>query len=305
MKIIPIIIVFFITIFSAAAQKLDSIHHKNGKLYYHEYGQGEAIILLAGGPGNNCSQLEDVATKLSKNNHVILLEQRGTGRSIPKPFDSTTINLSTAVEDINLLLNKLELKQAIICGHSWGACLAMYFASFFPEKIKALILLNPGPLFMGEDLLSTFNYNASTRFGIDELKMLESLVVKFENKTVTPEEMQLVERIQRQIYLSDKTQLDSLIGKINVPTNEQTQSLIFSAVFKSKVDFRNSLEKLNKPVYMVCGRQDFMSYASYELKIAYPEFELFWIQNSGHFPMYEQPEKFYSLMDKIMNQINK
>src|SRR5688500_5040422 len=87
---------------SSFAQKIDSIKYNNGFLFYHEYGKGETIVLLTGGPGNNCTQLADMATKLSEVSRVILLEQRGTGLSIPHPFDSTTINLQTALSDINL-----------------------------------------------------------------------------------------------------------------------------------------------------------------------------------------------------------
>jgi len=78
------LIIFFIALFSTPsfAQKIDSIKYRNGFLFYHEYGKGETIILLTGGPGNNSSQLADMATKLSAKNRVILFEQRGTDLKI-------------------------------------------------------------------------------------------------------------------------------------------------------------------------------------------------------------------------------
>jgi len=151
-------LIVFLIVFCAAsgyAQKTDSIKYANGFLYYHEYGKGETIILLTGGPGNNCSQLADMAEKLSKNNRIILLEERGTGLSIPNPLDSTTINLQTAVFDINLLLDHLRLKDAVICGHSWGATLGLYYAASFPDKVKSLIVISPSSLLMGGELRQT------------------------------------------------------------------------------------------------------------------------------------------------------
>src|SRR6185369_10675219 len=126
-------IVLFINSFG---QKLDSIKYANGYLYYHDYGKGEPIILLSGGPGVSCNQEQEVAIELSKNYRAILLEQRGTGISIPTPFDSTTINLKAAFADLNLLLDHLHLKEAIFYGHSWGGTLAMGFAASFPDRVK-------------------------------------------------------------------------------------------------------------------------------------------------------------------------
>src|SRR5688572_4540820 len=84
--------------FILSAQKLDSIKYNYGYLYYHEYGVGEPIIVLSGGPGGSHLQQEEVAIELGKTYKSILLEQRGTGRSIPNPFDSTTINLRSAID---------------------------------------------------------------------------------------------------------------------------------------------------------------------------------------------------------------
>src|SRR5882762_11042304 len=148
------LIIFFIaqSAVPCLAQKTDSIKYSNGYLYYHEYGKGETVVLLTGGPGNNCSQLADMATKISTNKRVILLEERGTGLSIPEPLDSNTVNLQTAVSDLNLLLDHLGLKEAMICGHSWGATLALYYASAFPERVKTLIIISPSSMLMGRDL---------------------------------------------------------------------------------------------------------------------------------------------------------
>ena len=118
--------------FIAAAQKIDSIKYNYGYLYYHEHGVGEPIIILSGGPGGSYLQQEEVAIELGKKYKSILLEQRGTGRSVPNPFDSTTINLQSAIDDLNLLLKHFKLQKAILLGHSWGAMLAMSFAAFYP-----------------------------------------------------------------------------------------------------------------------------------------------------------------------------
>ena len=295
-------IIFFIILCAAPcfSQKIDSMKYRNGFLYYHVYGKGETIILLTGGPGNNCSQLADMATKLSANNRVILLEQRGTGLSIPHPFDSTTINLNAEVSDINLLLDQIGLKEAIICGHSWGATLAMYFASFFPQRVKSLILIAPSSLLIGEELYQTGIFNINSKWGRNEKKRMDTLSQKLIDGTLTSNESNEYKYLLRLTYISDKERIDSIMPKIDVPRNQEMLRLTYKDIDKSKIDLRMSLVSFKKPVYIIDGRQDFENYVCYEFKILFPSYELYWIQNSGHFPMYEQPESFYNTIFDIL-----
>ena len=108
---------------------------------------------------------------------------------------------------------------------------------------------------------------------------------------------------QRLAYVSKKERLDTLYKKIHVPVNSYMTALLFKEAAKSKIDFRQSLKNLNKPVSIICGRQDFLSDVSYELKINYPKYNLYWIQDSGHFPMYEQPEQFYFILKKMIEAV--
>jgi proline iminopeptidase len=298
------LIFFFIALFATPgyAQKTDSIKYRNGYLFYHEYGKGETIILLTGGPGNNCSQLTEMAIKLSESNRVILLEQRGTGLSIPIPFDSTTINLQAAVSDINLLLDHLGLKAAIICGHSWGATLAMYFASFYPDRVKFLILIAPAPFLMGSELYQTVGINMNSRWGRSERKQMDTINKKRSTGTLSNDDSKMLKYLSRLTYLSDKEKIDSIMPKIDVPMNMQMLQLIYKDMDKSKLDLRKSLTSFNKPVFLIDGRQDIGSYVCYELKILYSSFNLLWIQNSGHFPMYEQPESFYLVIFNVLTK---
>jgi proline iminopeptidase len=287
------------------AQKTDSIKYSNGFLFYHEYGKGKTIILLTGGPGNDCIQLSEMAVNLSKNNRVILFEQRGTGLSKPFPFDSTTINLKCSISDINLLLNHLHLKEVIICGHSWGANLAMYYATLYPKKVTSLILLDPSPLLMGSEMLHTVQYNMITRWGKEEKNKLDSLNKKAIKSKLTTSDSQELNYVYRLAYVSDKQKLDSILPKIDVPRNQEMLQLIYKDINESNIDLRKTLKSFKNPVYLICGRQDISDYVSYELKILYPLFKLSWIQNRGHFPMYEQPATFYKIIFNILGEINK
>ena len=58
---------------------------------------------------------------------------------------------------------------------------------------------------------------------------------------------------------------------------------------------------MTSPIHIICGRQDILTFMSYEYKIAKPSIKIHWIDESGHFPMYEQPKEFYSILENILD----
>lgn len=110
------------------------------QLYFAEYGQPDAraSLVLHGGPGSGCkpSMLDwfDLAQ-----NRVVLLDQRGAGRSIPS--GETKCNQTRdLVQDLEQLRAHLNLSRWMVVGGSWGATLALCYAGQYPEVVRALIL---------------------------------------------------------------------------------------------------------------------------------------------------------------------
>lgn len=110
------------------------------KIYYEEYGdpKGIKILFLHGGPGLGCSENDKLIFDQAKF-HVIFIDQRGCGRSLPKGFldHNTTQDL---VSDINQILDHLDIDSVIVFGGSWGATLAILFAAENPDRVDKLIL---------------------------------------------------------------------------------------------------------------------------------------------------------------------
>ncbi len=287
------------------AQHVDSLRYTNGYLYYHEYGKGEPVIVLSGGPGNSCMQQEEVAVALGKSYHSILPEQRGTGLSIPAPFDSTTINLAAAIADIDRLMQHLRLKTAIIYGHSWGGMLAMSFAAAHPDKVKALVLVSPGYYKIAKENMATHIANQRVRYGVKELAELDTLNAKMEKGTATAEEAKAFDRLNRLSYIYNKQLIDSMLKKINagVKRNVLMTQLMVSDLWRTGYDLSSTLDRYKGVVHLIAGRQDALAFYSYDLKILRPSIHMHWIQESGHFPMFEQAPAFYSTLFAVMEAL--
>lgn len=287
--------------FRTYGQKIDSLRYANGCLYYHEYGTGEPLLLLTGGPGSSYQQLEEVAVTLGEKYRSILVEQRGTGRSVPTPFDSSTVNLQIAISDLNLLLSHLKLKPATILGHSWGGMLAMSYAAANPVHVKALILLDPGPYKLDPAMNQAFSNNQQSRLSVQELALRDSLAKKVRLGKATINEREQYEKIRMLPIVYKKREIDSLYVRIKKGGNNlRTSGLLLKSLFESGYDLTKTLPRFAGPIHIICGRQDPGAFVSYELKLLMPKAQLHWIEEAGHFPMFEQANQFYATLFKVL-----
>lgn len=110
------------------------------RIYFEECGnpQGFPVVVLHGGPGSGCNpgQRRFFDPRYYR---VILLDQRGSGRS--QPAGHTVCNdLPLLIEDIELLRQHLGIEKWVVFGGSWGSTLALAYAAQFPGSISRLIL---------------------------------------------------------------------------------------------------------------------------------------------------------------------
>nr|WP_081581686.1 prolyl aminopeptidase [Pararhodospirillum photometricum] len=109
-------------------------------LHWEESGapDGIPVLFVHGGPGAGtapfCRRYFD-----PQRYRVILLDQRGAGRS--RPFaelaDNTTADL---VADMELLRDYLDVERWMIFGGSWGSTLALAYGEAHPERCLGFIL---------------------------------------------------------------------------------------------------------------------------------------------------------------------
>lgn len=113
---------------------------KRHQIFYATYGnpQGIPVVVLHGGPGIGCSDTHTRFFDLNKW-HVVMFDQRGAMRS--KPFASMEENTPQhTITDMEALRELLGIKQWVLFGGSWGACLALLYAEEHPEACLGLIL---------------------------------------------------------------------------------------------------------------------------------------------------------------------
>ena len=84
--------------------------------------------------------------EFAKDHPVIVLDYRGTGRSSKPSIDYTT---RMFCDDAVAVLDHLNVKDAIVLGHSMGGRVAQLIALDHPQRVKKLILASTGASFPG------------------------------------------------------------------------------------------------------------------------------------------------------------
>ncbi|PKO37592.1 MAG: proline iminopeptidase [Betaproteobacteria bacterium HGW-Betaproteobacteria-6] len=99
---------------------------------------GIPVLFLHGGPGGGClsehRRLFDPAVF-----RVVLVDQRGAGRSLPSGElgANTTLDL---VADLDAVREALGISGWIVFGGSWGSLLALAYAQIYPESVLGLVM---------------------------------------------------------------------------------------------------------------------------------------------------------------------
>jgi esterase len=110
------------------------------QLYFKEYGQGRALILLHGLLGS-LDNWHSVAQRLAERFHIFALDQRNHGQS---PH-STEMNYPLMAADLDEFLMTRGIASAFVIGHSMGGKTAMQFALQFPGKVEKLLVEDIAP----------------------------------------------------------------------------------------------------------------------------------------------------------------
>ncbi len=105
-------------------------------LYYEVHGKGEPLVLVIGYTSDG-SQWGHIMDKLAEVYRVIVLDNRGAGRS-DKPKIPYTAEMMAG--DIAGLLDVLGIGAASVFGFSMGGMIAQEFALNYPGRLINLIL---------------------------------------------------------------------------------------------------------------------------------------------------------------------
>lgn len=117
---------------------MNQVLYKNTKISYSDTGKGNAVVLLHGFLENQ-TMWQDLIPELRHKNRIITIDLLGHGQTECLGY---VHSMEDNAEIVQAVLSKLRIRKAIFVGHSMGGYVALAFAENYPEKVRALVLLN-------------------------------------------------------------------------------------------------------------------------------------------------------------------
>lgn len=271
-------------------------------IYWERVGNpdGIPVVFLHGGPGGGLipmyRQFFDPAAY-----HVILFDQRGSGRSQPHAElrENTTWDL---INDIEALREEFSVEKWFVFGGSWGSTLSLAYAINHPNRCLGLILRG---IFLTrrKELLWFYQYGASEIFPdyweryrdtIPEDERDDFMAAYYKRLTSDNEAVRLEaarawstwEGATSKLY-PDKSLMEHWEGEHEALSLARIECHYFmnNSFFPSENYLIENVDKIRHiPTVIVQGRYDVVCPMSsaWELHRAFPEAEFYVVPDAGH-----------------------
>jgi proline iminopeptidase len=272
-------------------------------LYWAMYGQVNApsLLVLHGGPGADHQYLLPQMLHLAEKYELIFYDQRGGGRS--KADARIPITWQTHVEDLGAVVDELGLDPLSIVGYSWGAMLALLYAV---EQVKnpqlrpiyRLALINPAPL--TREYRRQFEAEFNRRQQSAEIQRMRDELAASGLRERDPEAYrQRAFELGVAGYFSDPRKATDL-------TPFRVVDRVQQSVWESLGDFDliAQLKGMKIPSIIIHGRDDPIPLASSREAARALGTNLVVLDESGHVPYVEQPNRLFAALDPFLDETN-
>jgi len=232
-------------------------------LHYSDVGQGPAVLLIHGWGGRGRRQWHATMLELRDRYRFIALDLRGHGRS--KEVKQPDYGWAELVGDCEALRSLLGIGAWTVVGYSFGGIVALEYARIAPAGVAAVCAVAP---------------------------------------MVLPP---AVARIMRWLKIPMATLLrgarrlpPSLSGKALHNISKTRLRTLFHTV-RMMEKWKSSGDRVPEsiPVVMILGEHDRMARSERALMIA-PTVEVRVIEDAGHFPLWQQRERFVGELSQVL-----
>ena len=262
-----------------------TVQYRNAVLAYHVYGSGIPVLLLHGF-GETSSIWKQQTEYLSRNCMLVIPDLPGSGESELPGMSGSNLEIGTLTDCILSVINKENIKQCIMLGHSMGGYVTLSFAEKYPGKLIAFGFVH-STAFADSDAkkqdrtkgIEAINLNGSYAFLKKMLPGLFADEFKKENPAV----------------------IDALIEEGKHFSKTSLQQYYYAMM--ERPDTTGVLKNSKLPVLFVIGTEDQAAPLNDLLKqVSLPEIAyIHIIQGVAHMSMLEASEKLNGILKSFIN----
>jgi len=238
-----------------------------GEIVVEEQGAGEPLLMVHGFPFDRRMWRGQMGAFPGM--RLLLPDLRGHGESeaIPPPY--TLVDLA---EDLRQILDHLAIERTILAGLSMGGYVALAFGGRYPERLRALLLLDTHPKADPPDVRRGRAETAARARTEGVAKLAGELTERFVGgRTMDPDAVALI----RQMILD--TSVEGMVGSLTAMASRPDSTPILPAITCPTLVLVGSEDNITPPAM------------SREMHAAIPGAALVEIPGAGHLAPLEAP----------------
>lgn len=251
------------------------------ELYYQDVGTGYPVVLVHGMASDH-TVWEGLIPLLKDNYRVLAVDLRGHGLSTKTkgPY-----NMELFASDIVRLLDSLGINKAHFIGHSMGGAVIQELALDYPDKVQSLTLISS---------FCSVDTHLKDRL-LDLMKILddEGFNAFFDaclNLTYTPDFKARNQELFKEV-------MDIMAKSTSIPALKESIKACL------KINFKDSLIKINIPTLIIAGLKDVFTppYHAEELNNRISNSKIEIMKGVGHNLPVETPQDIFFLINSFLD----
>ncbi|MFJ8576867.1 alpha/beta fold hydrolase [Micromonospora sp. NPDC093277] len=213
-------------------------------LYYEDHGSGQPVVLIHGFPFNGATWEKVSNPLLNAGYRTITYDRRGFGASAQPTMG---YDYDTFASDLDVLMTELDLRNAILIGHSMGTGeITRYLGTYGSNRVDRAVLLAP----LAPFLLKT----ADNPEGVDK-----QLFDGFQQAIRADRFAYLTQFCQNFFNFDEnkgkRVSEDAFRGHWEIGARASARAT-HDSVDAWQTDFRNDLPRIDVPVLLIQGDKD-------------------------------------------------
>jgi proline iminopeptidase len=261
----------------------------------HEGGEGPSLLLLHGGPG-----LSDYMNLLAGETagwRTIRYQQRGLA---PSAVDGGPCTVDRHVADALAVLDALDPGPVVVLGHSWGGFLALALAVAAPERVRALLLVDPLGAIDPDGGASLLGQALPTRLPAATLARLGEAAARVGDRVPTDDEFAEQFALIWAGYFADPADAppapDGL--RVSVQTNQEGSVSVAETLAGG---FAAKLAGVTVPTVFLLGDHSPMPLrVGQQTAAMVPGAEVIVVPGAGHLPWHERPGSVSDVLARFL-----
>lgn len=266
-------------------------------VHYLETGHGKPLIIIHGA-GSHASDWINIMGPLAEHYHLYVVDLPGHGLTDSFNYRGVAYR-EVAVAFVKSVMDALDLKTTYLMGNSMGGFFSISFTMEHPERVEKLLLIG-APAGVNRWIpyvLRLLGWN-----GINRLFM----------NTIARPSVSGMKTIHRQLLVADVSKISGehlkhFYFREILPGNRKgVRTMLENTVtlkgFRKDLFIGDKLDRLHVPVRFIWGDKDaFEKPETGKVKAsAIKDYKFVAVENAGHMPWLDQPEKCVSLILQML-----